>query len=154
LRICGGLAPPDLVGEFEPSAEDTRTLREEGRIVREAQGTFRVRLLEAYGRQCAVTREHALPVLDAAHITPYRGAQSNHVQNGLVLRADLHRLYDDGYITVTPDHRLEVSRRLKDEFENGKVYYEMAGRVVAVPNRPELRPSRAALEWHAEKVFR
>lgn len=154
LRVSGGPTPPDLVGSFAPAFADARTFREGRHVKREAQGTFRVRLLQAYGNQCAVTREHALPVLDAAHITPYLGAHSNHIQNGLVLRADLHRLYDDGYITVTPDLRLEVSRRLKDEFENGKVYYEMAGREVAVPSRPELRPSAAALEWHAETVFR
>lgn len=154
LQLHGGRTPEDLQGEFTPSPEDTRLLREQMTAVREAQGTFRVRVLEAYAGRCAVTGEHALPVLDAAHITPYRGLYSNHVQNGLVLRADLHRLYDDGYVTVTPDYQFKVSQRLNDEFENGKAYYEMAGRRLLVPERQELRPSRVALEWHAETVFR
>ena len=154
LQLHGGSTPRDLTGDFVPFADDSRVLREQLRVVREAQGTFRVRVLDAYGGRCAVTGEHALPVLDAAHITPYRGLESNHIQNGLVLRADLHRLYDDGYVTVTPDHKLRVSRRLNEEFENGKAYYEMEGRSVLLPTRAELRPSRAALEWHAETLFR
>jgi predicted restriction endonuclease len=60
---------------------------------------------DAYGRRCAVTCERSLPTLDAAHIQPYRGPRSNHLQNGLVLRADIHRLFDSGYVTVTPEYR-------------------------------------------------
>jgi putative restriction endonuclease len=153
LLAAGKTAPADLVGEFEPSPEDARAMREQLRAVREGQGAFRVRLLEAYGGRCAVTGEHALPVLDAAHILPYRGPRSNHIQNGLVLRADLHRLYDEGYVTVTPDLRFEVSPRLRDQFENGRTYYAMAGANVAVPRTAALQPNRRALELHASEVF-
>lgn len=59
-----------------------------------------------------------------------------------------------GYITVTPELRLEVSRRLKDEYDNGKVYYAMAGERINVPNNTQVRPSKAALVWHAQNVFR
>lgn len=76
---------------------------------REGQGTFRLRQ-RAYEGQCAVTGEHAMPVLEAAHIQPYLGRASNDPQSGLVLLSDLHRLYDDGYVTVTPDLRLESAR--------------------------------------------
>jgi putative restriction endonuclease len=79
---------------------------------------------------------------------------SNHVQNGLILRTDLHRLYDGGYITVTPDHRLEVSRRLREEFDNGEEYYRMQGRSLTLPDTAALKPSRDALLWHADHVFR
>lgn len=154
LATVGTAPPPDLVGEYRPDDEDIRVHREQARLVREGQGTFRVRLLGAYSGRCAVTGERALPVLDAAHIQPYRGPQSNHVQNGLVLRTDLHRLYDDGYLTVTPDYRLAVSRRLRDEFENGNTYYAMDGLALRVPHDPQLQPSRRALEWHASRVFR
>jgi putative restriction endonuclease len=110
--------------------------------------------MDAYQWRCSVTTEHALPVLDAAHIQPYMGPASNHVQNGLILRTDLHRLYDGGYITVTPDHRLEVSRRLREEFDNGEEYYRMQGRSLTLPDAAALKPSPAALLWHAEHVFR
>jgi putative restriction endonuclease len=100
-----------------------------------------------------VTGERSIPVLDAAHIQPYRGPASNHVQNGLLLRADLHRLYDAGYLTVTPDLRVDVSRRLREDFENGKAYYVLAGERIAVPDAPALQPSRLALDWHASHDF-
>jgi putative restriction endonuclease len=83
------------------------------------------------------------------------GPASNHIQNGLSLRADIHRLYDAGYVTVTPDYRFEVSARLRHDFDNGQVYYEMEGRPLAVvPSELTKRPSRVALEWHASSVFR
>ena len=156
-------AHPDPVPDFRPAfelleGEDRGRVdgaRVDGaRAGRLGQGTFRLRLLAAYGGQCAVTGEHAVPVLDAAHIQPYRGPASNHPQNGLVLRSDLHRLYDQGYVTVTPDLRLEVSSRLRDEFENGRHYYRMAGRRIHVPRERRLAPSAQALEWHAGHVFR
>ncbi len=75
-----------------------RVLAEQVR--REGQGTFRARLLEAYEGQCAITGEHTEPVLDAAHIQPYLGPASNHVQNGLLLTQELHTLFDRGLVCV------------------------------------------------------
>lgn len=153
--LLEGDRPEDLELEYRPSLEDSRIHAERTVAVREGQGAFRVRILDAYNRRCAVTGERSLPVLDAAHIQPYRGPASNHVQNGLSLRADLHRLYDAGYVTVTPDRTFLVSERLREEFENGKVYYEMHGCGLKVlPGDPGNRPSVAALEWHASRVFR
>jgi len=147
--------PADLAPAYQPVTEDDRRQLERAVTVREGQGVFRIRILDAYDRRCAVTGEHSLPVLDSAHIQPYLGPASNHVQNGLSLRADIHRLFDAGYVTVTPDYRFQVSRRLQEEYENGRVYYELNGAPLAVlPHRPENRPSRAALEWHASEVFR
>lgn len=76
------------------------------------QGTFRIAVTDAYDRACAATGEHSLPALDAAHIRPYADDGVHEISNGLLLRADFHRLFDQGYVTVTPDLRLEVSRRL------------------------------------------
>ena len=143
----------DLQPSFELLEQDARHHVDAVRVDRRGQGTFRLRLLSAYDQQCAVTGEHAIPVLEAAHIQPYLGPASNHPQNGIVLRSDLHRLYDTGYVTVTPDLRLDVSSRLRDEFENGKHYYEMAGRRIHVPRDRRLVPSSQALEWHADNVF-
>jgi putative restriction endonuclease len=147
--------PADLEPAYEPQMIDERRRAELVLAVRDGQGAFRVRVLDAYGRRCAVTGEHSLPVLDAAHIQPYLGPGSNHVQNGLVLRADIHRLYDAGYVTVTPELRFAVSPRLRSDYENGRIYYELDGASLrVVPGRRDLRPSRAALEWHASEVFR
>jgi putative restriction endonuclease len=119
------------------------------------QGTFRIAVTDAYGRACAVTTEHSLPVLEAAHIRPYADDGPHEISNGLLLRTDIHRLFDMGYVTVTPDdHRFVVSRRLKEEYENGRTYYAMHGAPIHLPQLAADYPSREHLEWHARERFR
>ncbi|TVQ96024.1 MAG: HNH endonuclease [Deltaproteobacteria bacterium] len=117
------------------------------------QGTFRATVLDAYGRACAVTTEHSIPVLEAAHIRPFSDDGLHDTSNGLLLRVDIHRLFDGGYVTVTPDGILKVSRRLEEEFNNGKVYYAMNDRPIQLPKDPRLRPDPELLRWHNEEVF-
>jgi len=117
------------------------------------QGTFRVAVTQAYHGACAVSGEHSLPVLDVAHIQGYSEGGPHDVRNGLLLRTDIHRLFDRGYVTVTPDHRFEVSRRLREEFENGKTYYALHGGVIQLPDRKGDHPDPALLRWHNEQVF-
>ncbi len=117
------------------------------------QSIFRIRVLDAYGRACSVTTEHSLPVLDVAHIKPYAQGGEHSVANGLVLRTDLHRLFDRGYLTVGDGDRLVVSRRLEEEWQNGRAYYELQGRRLALPADADQRPDRAALAWHQDQVF-
>ncbi len=118
------------------------------------QGTFRVLVTDAYERRCAVTSERTLPALDAAHIKPYGDSGTHSVNNGLLLRRDVHALFDRGYLTVTPEHHLEISRRIREEFENGRDYYRLHGSQVRVPRRMQDRPSVDYLRWHNENVFR
>ena len=73
------------------------------------QGSFRIIVTDAYSRRCAITRERVLPVLEAAHIRPYAEGGEHRVDNGLLLRSDLHTLFDRGYVTVTPEYRIEVT---------------------------------------------
>ena len=89
------------------------------------QGAFRIGVTGVYQRRCAVTGASILPILDAAHIRPDGAGGGHEVTNGLLLRTDVHRLFDLGYVTVSGDGRFEVGRRLKDDFENGRLYYEM-----------------------------
>jgi putative restriction endonuclease len=117
------------------------------------QGAFRLNVMLEYQRRCAVTGEKIWRVLEAAHIRPYAQGGEHEVTNGLLLRTDIHRLFDLGYVTVTDTGRLEVGRRLKEDFENGRDYYAMHGRELAGPAKPNLRPSRAAIEWHQTKRF-
>lgn len=117
------------------------------------QNGFRFRLIDTYG-QCAVTQEHSIPVLDAAHIIPYSEGGSHDISNGLLLRADIHRLYDDGYVTVTPDHTFKVSDALHEDFSNGKHYYGMQGTKIWMPSSPELQPKRENLEYHYASIFK
>ncbi len=118
------------------------------------QGAFRVLVTDIYGRRCAVTQERTLPALDAAHIRPYSDGGKHEAHNGLLLRRDIHRLFDTGYVTVTPDFKFEVSHRIREEFENGRDYYNLNGRRIYVPKQPDLRPDSGSLAWHNDNCFR
>jgi len=146
---------------FVRPPQDTPVIHDEGpsygtpQLVapRLGQRTFRVAVLEAYSRACCVTGEHSLPALEAAHIRPYAASGPHDISNGLLFRADLHRLFDKGYITVTKEHRLEVGARLRDEFQNGRTYYPLHGKHLELPKAPSHRPSSEHLEWHNENAF-
>ncbi|MDE2645294.1 MAG: HNH endonuclease [Bacteroidota bacterium] len=77
-----------------------------------------------------------------------------HVKNGLLLRSDIHKLFDTGYVTVNPDYQFEVSDRIHTEFNNGKQYYKLQGTKLWIPEHPEEQPDRQHLEWHNENRFR
>jgi putative restriction endonuclease len=117
------------------------------------QGAFRVMVTDFYERRCAITREKSLPVLEAAHIKPVSENGTHRIGNGLLIRSDIHRLFDRGYVTVTPDYRFVVSPKLKADFDNGEVYYRLSGNEIWVPQDPSKRPDRESLEWHADTVF-
>lgn len=117
------------------------------------QGAFRVMVTDIYGRRCAVTQERTLPALEAAHIRPYGDGGQHEARNGLLLRRDIHSLFDAGYVTVTPDLNFEVSRRIKEEFDNGRHYYALHGRPIDPPQEAAQRPDPAALAWHNEYRF-
>lgn len=118
------------------------------------QGLFSLAVRDAYEGACAVTEEHSAPVLEAAHIMPYARGGEHRVQNGLLLRRDLHSLFDKGYVTITPDRVFRVGDRLREEFKNGRSYYSLNGKRVVVPQDQTCLPSRDLLAWHGEEVFK
>jgi putative restriction endonuclease len=136
LTITGGYAEPALIRR------------------RIGQGTFRVAITEAYQRRCAITREKALPALEAAHIRPFAHTETHYLRNGLLLRSDVHRLFDHGYITVTPDLKVEASSRMREDFDDGENYLKLDGGNVWVPERADWKPDPDALAWHNETVFK
>ena len=93
-------------------------------------------------------------MLEAAHIRPFAQEGSHSVSNGLLLRADLHRLYDTGYMTVTADHEVRVSESLMEDFHNGREYLRLAGRRITVQSHTRDLPDRELLDWHVKSVFR
>jgi putative restriction endonuclease len=118
------------------------------------QGLFSLAVRDAYDGACAVTHEHSGPVLEAAHIMPYARGGQHRVDNGLLLRRDLHRLYDRGYVTVTADYVFRVGDRLREEFKNGRSYYGLNGSTITVPGQELWRPNRELLDWHGHEVFK
>jgi len=118
------------------------------------QGSFRIMVTDAYQRRCAVTRERTLPALEAAHIKPYNDSGPHDVRNGLLLRSDIHKLFDTGYVTLSLDYHFEVSRRIKEEFENGRDYYALHGKPIQLPGSKTYWPDSKYISWHNEKIFR
>jgi putative restriction endonuclease len=118
------------------------------------QGSFRVLVTDVYERRCAITNERTLPALDAAHIKPYSYDGLHTVNNGILLRRDLHALFDKGYITITPNMTVEVSKKIKEEFENGRDYYRHHGNPIRVPINITYRPSIDFLSWHNQNVYK
>jgi putative restriction endonuclease len=117
------------------------------------QGSFQAAIIDAYARRCAITGERVLPVLEAAHIRAYAEGGEHRIDNGLLLRRDLHTLFDRGYLTVTPEMEVIVSKRLQKEFHNGEEYLAMSGHKLLTPARPADRPSPEFLDWHNQHRF-
>jgi putative restriction endonuclease len=144
---------PTAIGEIPATLED---MFGEARLVRPrlGQGSFRVLVTEAYQRRCAVTGGKVLPVLQAAHILPVSEGGAHRLDNGILLRSDLHTLFDRGYVTIRPDFRFQASGLLKDEFDNGDYYRALTGKEIALPPDEDSRPGRDFLEWHNDVIFR
>lgn len=110
---------------------------------RKGQASFRQEVLRHYGYRCCVTGEAVVELLEAAHIQPYIDERSNHAQNGLCLRVDLHRLFDNGLLSIDEDGALRVSSRLSDSW-----YAALDGSLVALPRAEWARPAEEALAFH------
>jgi putative restriction endonuclease len=123
-------------------------------LPRLGQGAFRVLVTDIYRRRCAITQERTLPALEAAHIRPYAEGGKHEARNGLLMRRDIHSLFDAGYVTVTPELHFEVSRRIREEFDNGKHYYALHGKRIDLPKEIGQHPDPKALSWHNENCFR
>lgn len=123
-------------------------------VPRLGQGAFRILVTDDYQRRCAITGEKTLPALDAAHIRPYSEGGEHAPSNGILLRRDIHSLFDAGYVTVSPSLRFEVSGKIREEFENGRHYYALHGQPLAVPRNSIHRPDPGALGWHNEHVYK
>ena len=122
-------------------------------LARAGQRSFRAAVTAAYDRRCAITGSHIVPVLQAAHIRPVAEHGENRVDNGLLLRSDVHTLFDAGYLGLDERYRLQVSPRLRIDFGNGAEFYAKHGETVRVPERRADRPDRTVLQWHMDEVF-
>lgn len=135
-----------IQSEFSPKDQNdarSKVLREI--VVRRGQPKFRKELIEVYGAKCAITGCGVLSILEAAHITPYLGPATNLKKNGILLRADIHSLWDLGLIAIHPhDNRIVVNESIVDE-----TYRILQGKTPYVPHAEDSRPSIAAIhqQW-------
>jgi hypothetical protein len=134
----------DAKGDFNPtSLEDARVRALRAVVLRQGQPKFRAALMNAYGMRCAITACDAAAALEAAHVKPYEGPQTNDVTNGILLRADIHTLFDLNLLGIEPsERRVRVSPQLHQT-----VYREFDGILLRAPNDPSASPSAAALAW-------
>jgi putative restriction endonuclease len=123
-------------------------------IPRLGQGSFRIMVTDAYGRRCAITSERTLPALDAVHIKPYVENGPHDVSNGILFRSDVHKLFDTGYVTIADDYHFEVSRKIREEFENGRDYYALNGKKILLPSDSTYWPEKNYIHWHNQNVFK
>jgi putative restriction endonuclease len=112
------------------------------------QRGFRLAVTEAYARQCSVTEGKVLPALDAAHIKPYGEGGLHEKSNGILLRKDIHSIFDAGYATVDEGYRFLVSKKVKEVFNNGEEYLRLDGKSLRLPNRKIDWPNPDFLKWH------
>lgn len=158
VKYKGFFEEPDLPDRFgvvaegqdfelvDPSETEWELRKSKKRI---SQGVFRERILRAYGRTCALSRETCPTVLEASHIQPFYSERSNHAQNGICLRVDLHRLFDAGLISIGVNREVLVSSSILSDRVKG-----WEGKRIQVPNNLASQPSEAALSFHRTTVFR
>lgn len=119
------------------------------------QGAFHALVTNAYQRRCAFTKERVLPTLEACHIQPAAKGGSHLVTNGLLLRADVHQLFDLGYLGLHPRTlRIQASSHLQRDFQNGIEYRGLDGQAPLLPDQALNMPAASRLEWHMEEVWR
>lgn len=117
---------------------------------RRGQSKFRKELLEVYNSKCAMTATSVVEILEAAHIYPYKGYDTNVISNGIILRADIHTLFDLGLISINPvTLEIEISSKLKGNNE----YASLINKKVYLPKDIQKQPSKKVLEYHYNKVF-
>lgn len=134
-----------LSSAFDPSSiTDARTKTLTAIAVRRGQQKFRKALIAAYGSACAVTGDNVVEVLEAAHIVGYLGDETNHIQNGLLLRADIHTLFDLRRLSIDPRTRTVV---LHSNLREGP-YANLHGTEVKLPSDKHRQPSEKALLDH------
>ncbi len=132
----------DPLLEFD---ERTRTLA--AVVQRQGQPEFRNRLIEVYGGRCAITGCDAIDALEAAHIRPYLGPKTNHVSNGLLLRADIHTLFDKRLLAIDAERMTVVLHpSLK-----GTTYRDLEDKPIHLPSNSDQRPNKEAVRYHQER---
>jgi putative restriction endonuclease len=142
----------DDVG-YSPQEGDRRQVAERQIRERRGQQQFRDALCKRYGNRCLVTGSEVLAVLEAAHIKPYRGEDDNHPENGLLLRADIHTLFDLDLVGIEPE---QLRVELHPDLASDKEYGSLAGKTLccARDQRPSQEALRLRYEQFQQRVYR
>ncbi len=135
--------------EYKLVGESTLPRKTTAQKQRVGQSIFRRTIFNAYDGKCAITGETCTDLLEAAHIEPYKSEKSNHIQNGILMRVDFHKLFDAGLMTINSNYEILFSSLFLSSpyliYQNKKIY---------LPINKNEHPSSSALEFHYENVFR
>jgi hypothetical protein len=149
---------PEYNNKFEEDGFDLNKANKEEKSIRAkafntkkrriGQEKFRKTLLKEYDKMCVVTECDLEEAIEAAHIRDYSGEESNNVRNGILLRIDIHRLFDKGLITIDQDYTLILSEKLENSY-----YREYNGKKINLPNDKDVYPDKKAIKWHRRNKF-
>lgn len=132
----------DFINEFKLVPPTTEKLKKSRLVTeRKGQGVFRAKITEAYSNKCCISNETTVELLEAAHIQPYLDENSNHVKNGLLLRVDFHKMFDNGLLYVNENYKVFISPQVKSEY-----YQSFNGKTINLPQKINLYPSKEALK--------
>ena len=136
-------------GYFDPKNEiDARNRILASIVQRSGQARFRNQLLKAYNNRCAITECNVIFALEAAHILPYKGEYTNDVRNGLLLRSDIHTLFDLGKLSINPENYCVV---LCYDIQKTS-YSSLHGKPIILPKNEWQKPDKEALDQHFKKL--
>ncbi len=136
--------------ELAASEEDLRARVTRSIVARVGQGKFRSSLLSIFSKTCIVSECKTPWSLDAAHIAPYNGAESNAPSNGILLRSDLHNLFDLGLLSFLPVTDSSAKIIFHEEVRSDGTYGEYQGKLVHFPGTDTQRAARWRLARHYE----
>ncbi|NER19831.1 MAG: HNH endonuclease [Symploca sp. SIO1B1] len=150
IRTCLEQSQSNNEQYFNPDdTSDERQKRLRDVVTRPGQAKFRSDLMKAYGGCCSITGCSVEDVLQAAHIIPYLGKRTNHPSNGILLRVDIHKLFDSHKLSINPDtKKVEISPILHDT-----CYEELAGKLLRIPKSKTERPNYKALSKHYQTFY-
>lgn len=133
------------VFEFE-NIEDARKKINRSIVLRQGQAKFRNNLLENYEYKCAITGCDVIPTLEACHIFPYMGSKTNSSSNGILLRSDLHTLYDRSKICIDQNYKI----LMKDDLYVSDFYKHYKGKKITLPKNKILWPNKLSLNYNLQ----
>lgn len=117
------------------------------------QGTFRINVSRAYANECVLSGTKVTPALDAAHIKPFSEGGNHSIQNGILLRKDIHSVFDAGFATFDENRRFVVSPQVKQIFNNGHEYRRLHGKEMRLPVNPDWMAAEEYLSWHRDAKY-
>ena len=127
--------------KIENIREDRKVIKTSTRKSRVGQQNFRIKVLSAYKYKCCVTGSDLIEAIEANHIFQYKGPDTNHIQNGIPLRVDIHKLWTGGLLGINDKYQIILS----DKAKNSESYKKYHGETIELPTNPKYHPNKEAL---------